>query len=137
MEPQVLDILAALVTRRDQMVTKQDLVDQVWGGRFVSDAALSSRIKSARQAIGDNGRDQRMIRTIHGRGFRFVGPVEEVLAPNAPKSSVVREEEPKQPVVAVLDFDNLSSADDQDYFVNGITQDISNILARRTLPSTT
>ncbi|NKC01320.1 MAG: tetratricopeptide repeat protein [Pseudomonadales bacterium] len=126
-EPQVLEVLGALVTRRDQMVTKQDLIDQVWGGRFVSDAALSSRIKSARQALEDDGRQQRMIKTIHGRGFRFVGPVEEVS--NSPVPVAV-EKEPARPVVAVLDFENLSSEAGQDYFVNGITQDISNILAR-------
>ena len=127
LEPQVLEVLGALVTRRDQMVTKQDLIDQVWGGRFVSDAALSSRIKSARQALEDDGRQQRMIKTIHGRGFRFVGPVEEVVT--SITSSQV-EKEPARPIVAVLDFENLSSEPDQDYFVNGITQDISNILAR-------
>ena len=54
---------------------KTELLDEIWGDRFVSESALTSRIKSARQAIGDNGRDQRLIRTVHGRGFRFVGEV--------------------------------------------------------------
>lgn len=76
-EPQVFDVLAYLVAHRDRMVPKTELLDEIWGDRFVSDSALSSRIKSARQAIGDNGRDQRLIRTIHGRGFRFVGEVDE------------------------------------------------------------
>ncbi|HKY66185.1 MAG TPA: winged helix-turn-helix domain-containing protein, partial [Acidimicrobiales bacterium] len=76
-EPQVMDVLAYLVGHRDRVVPKTELLDQIWGDRFVSESALSSRIKSARRAIGDNGRDQRLIRTIHGRGFRFVGEVHE------------------------------------------------------------
>lgn len=75
-EPQVFEVLAYLVAHRDRMVPKTELLDEIWGDRFVSDSALSSRIKSARQAIGDNGRDQRLIRTVHGRGFRFVADVE-------------------------------------------------------------
>jgi DNA-binding winged helix-turn-helix (wHTH) protein/tetratricopeptide (TPR) repeat protein len=74
-EPQVMEVLIHLVTHRERVVLKTELLDEIWGDRFVSESALSSRIKSARQAIGDNGRDQRLIRTIHGRGFRFVGEV--------------------------------------------------------------
>jgi DNA-binding winged helix-turn-helix (wHTH) protein/tetratricopeptide (TPR) repeat protein len=75
-EPQVFEVLAYLVEHRDRMVPKTELLDEIWGDRFVSESALSSRIKSARQAVGDNGRDQRVIRTVHGRGFRFVADVE-------------------------------------------------------------
>ena len=71
-EPQVLDLLVLLIEHRDRMVSKQEIIETIWAGRVVSDAALSSRIKSARQALGDDGRQQRFIRTIHGRGFRFV-----------------------------------------------------------------
>ena len=71
-EPQVLEVLCYLVEHRERMVPKTELLDKIWGDRFVSDSALTSRIKSARRAIGDNGRDQRLIRTVHGRGFRFV-----------------------------------------------------------------
>jgi DNA-binding winged helix-turn-helix (wHTH) protein/tetratricopeptide (TPR) repeat protein len=77
-EPQVMDVLDYLVRHRDRVVPKTELLDEIWGDRFVSESALSSRIKSARRAIGDNGRDQRLIRTVHGRGFRFVGEVLEV-----------------------------------------------------------
>ena len=77
-EPQVFEVLAYLVEHRDRMVPKTELLDEIWGDRFVSESALSSRIKSARQAVGDNGRDQRIIRTVHGRGFRFVADVEPV-----------------------------------------------------------
>jgi len=87
-EPQVFEVLAYLVEHRDRMVPKTELLDEIWGDRFVSESALSSRIKSARQAVGDNGRDQRVIRTVHGRGFRFVADVEP--AGQAPTRSVER-----------------------------------------------
>lgn len=74
-EPQVFDVLAYLMRHRDRVVTKIELLDEVWGDRFVSDSTLTSRIKSVRRAVGDTGRDQRIIRTIHGRGYRFVADV--------------------------------------------------------------
>jgi len=74
-EPQVFALLALLVENRERMVSRDELIEKVWDGRVVSDAAVSSRIKSARQALGDDGRTQRFIRTIHGQGFRFVGEV--------------------------------------------------------------
>jgi pimeloyl-ACP methyl ester carboxylesterase len=76
-EPQVFEVLAYLVDHRDRVVAKEELMDNVWGGRFVSEAAVTSRIKQARQAIGDNGQAQRLIRTVHGHGYRFVGPARE------------------------------------------------------------
>ena len=76
MEPQVYDVLAMLVERRGTMVTKNELLDEVWGDRFVSDSALSSRIKAARQATGDDGKAQRVIRTVHGKGFTFVAELD-------------------------------------------------------------
>ena len=74
-EPQVFDVLAHLAVRRGALVTKEELLDEVWGDRFVSESALSSRIKAARQATGDDGRAQQVIRTVHGRGFTFVAEV--------------------------------------------------------------
>ncbi len=74
-EPQVFDVLVYLLTHRDRMVTKEELLDNVWGDRFVSESALTSRIKSARRAVGDDGRAQRLIATVHGRGYQFVGDV--------------------------------------------------------------
>src|ERR687893_238538 len=70
-EPQVFDVLAFLIENQDRIVSKDEILDKVWQGRFVSEAALSSRINAARKAIGDNGGDQRLIRTYHKRGFRF------------------------------------------------------------------
>jgi DNA-binding winged helix-turn-helix (wHTH) protein/pimeloyl-ACP methyl ester carboxylesterase len=76
-EPQVFDVLVHLVRHRTRVVPKQELLDEVWGSRFVSEAALTSRIKFARQAVGDTGREQHMIKTFHGRGYRFVADVTE------------------------------------------------------------
>jgi pimeloyl-ACP methyl ester carboxylesterase/DNA-binding winged helix-turn-helix (wHTH) protein len=76
-EPQVFDVLTYLVRHRDRVITKEELLDQVWGDRFVSESALTSRLKAARRAIGDDGDAQRVIRTMRGRGYRFVAPVTE------------------------------------------------------------
>jgi DNA-binding winged helix-turn-helix (wHTH) protein len=75
MEPQVFDVLAYLLRHRERVVPKTELFDQIWGNRFVSESALSSRVKSARRAVGDTGRDQRIIKTVYGRGYRFVAEV--------------------------------------------------------------
>jgi DNA-binding winged helix-turn-helix (wHTH) protein len=71
-EPQVFDVLVHLLERAGDLVTKNDILDNVWGDRFVSEAALSSRIAFARKAVGDDGKQQRVIQTVHGRGFKFV-----------------------------------------------------------------
>lgn len=71
-EPQAFDVLSYLIENRNRVVSKDDLVEAIWDGRFVSESALSSRIRDVRVAVGDNGRDQKTIKTIHGRGFRFV-----------------------------------------------------------------
>jgi predicted ATPase/class 3 adenylate cyclase len=76
-EPQVFDVLCYLIEHRDRLVTKIELFDQIWGGAFVGEAALTSRIKAVRQTVGDSGREQRIIRTVHGRGYQFVGEVAE------------------------------------------------------------
>ncbi|WP_366655608.1 winged helix-turn-helix domain-containing protein [Fodinicurvata sp. EGI_FJ10296] len=75
LEPQVLSLLIHLIRNRDHMVSKDELVTAVWHGQAVSDASISSRVRSARQAVGDDGTQQSVIRTVHGRGFRFVAEV--------------------------------------------------------------
>ncbi|MGE2833382.1 alpha/beta fold hydrolase [Mycobacterium sp. SMC-4] len=72
-EPQVFDVLTQLITHHDRLMSKEELLDSVWGGRFVGEAALTSRIKAARRALGDDGESQRYIRTVRGRGYQFVG----------------------------------------------------------------
>ena len=68
-EPQVFDVLALLLRERERVVPKEELLDAVWGSRFVGESALTSRVKAAHQAIGDDGRTQRLIRTARGRGY--------------------------------------------------------------------
>ncbi len=77
-EPQVFAVLQVLIENRYRVVTKDDLINNVWRGRIMSDAAISRRIKSARQALKDDGRSQRLIKTVHGIGFRFVGDIDAV-----------------------------------------------------------
>jgi formylglycine-generating enzyme required for sulfatase activity/DNA-binding winged helix-turn-helix (wHTH) protein len=97
-EPQVFDLLVLLIANRHRPLSKDEIIEQVWEGRIVSDATLSSRIRSARQALGDDGSAQRLIRTIHGRGFRFVGEVEETgpatpSSPNEPGDRAARRDD--------------------------------------------
>ena len=101
-EPQVLSLLFHLVENRDRLVSKDELVSTIWGGRAVSDSAISSRIKSARQLIGDDGEAQRLIRTVHGKGFRFVGE-----ATADVEAAPLRSTDPSdsKPSIAVLPFD--------------------------------
>ena len=80
-EPQVFDLLACLIEHRGQVVRKEELLDQVWGDRFVSESALTTRIKSVRQAVGDDGTRQAVIRTVHGKGYEFVAEVHVVDEP--------------------------------------------------------
>jgi DNA-binding winged helix-turn-helix (wHTH) protein/predicted ATPase len=75
LEPQVFNILVYLIEHRERVVTKEELLEQLWQGRVVGEAALTSRLTAARKAIGDSGREQRMIQTVHGRGYRFMAPV--------------------------------------------------------------
>jgi len=77
-EPQVFDLIVHFVRNRDRIVSKDELIETIWSGRVISEAALSSRINGARRALGDNGNDQIFIKTLHKRGFRFVADVEEV-----------------------------------------------------------
>jgi DNA-binding winged helix-turn-helix (wHTH) protein len=77
LEPQVFEVLAHLARHRDRLVPKEELLDQVWGNRFVSESAVTSRIRAARAVLDDNGRDQQVIRTVHGRGYRFVADCSE------------------------------------------------------------
>jgi TolB-like protein len=124
-EPQVFELLAHLAAHADRVVTKDELNEAIWNGRIVSDSALSSRIKSARQAIGDDGKSQALIRTVHGRGFRFVG-----VAAGAPTVSDEQTSSGDRPVVAVIPFDNLSGDGSEDYFADGVTADIIATLAK-------
>src|SRR5206468_8344904 len=92
LEPQVFDVLAYLVERSGTVVTKAELLDAVWGDRFVSESALTSRIKAARQAVGDDGTAQSVIRTVHGRGYEFVAEMAAIDDPSPPPSPPIDQE---------------------------------------------
>lgn len=128
-EPQVFDLLALLIAHRERVVSRDELIETIWQGRFVSDAAVSSRIRDARAAIGDSGARQAYIKTLHGRGFRFVGKVITETASSTVKS-VVPPPIDDRPSIAVLPFKNQSADEGQDYFVDGICEDIINDLSR-------
>jgi TolB-like protein len=129
--PQVFDILSFLIRHRERVISKDDLIASIWGGRIVSESALTTRLNGARKAIGDNGEEQRLIKTLPRKGFRFVGEVHEegtsktVLAGVTP--SLTSQEHPS---IVVLPFANLSGDPLQDYFTDGIVEDITTELSR-------
>ena len=134
--PQVFDLLLHLVQNRELVVSKDNLIDVVWGGRIVSESTLTSHINAVRKAIGDTGENQRLIRTISRKGYRFVGEVQEV--DGSERKQPVRLTEalgpaltlPDRPSIAVLPFVNLSGEPGQDYFVDGVADDIISALSR-------
>ena len=139
MQPQVFDLLAHLLRNRDRVVSKDDLIELVWGGRIVSDSTLDSRINAARNAIGDSGKDQRLIRTIPRKGLRFVGSVDEHSNGDRPAAALLEPaaEQPRpalplpdRPAIAVLPFDNMSGDQEQEYFSDGISEDIITALSK-------
>jgi TolB-like protein/DNA-binding winged helix-turn-helix (wHTH) protein len=156
LEPQVLDVLIHLVQNRDRVVTKDDLIACVWDGRIVSDSTLTSRVNAARRAVGDSGDRQEVIKTYARKGFRFLGEVRIAgagdgssgptekgeIAPAAAlrqaDASVADEGRRPgaalkwggRPSIAVLPFSNLSGDSEQEYFADGITEDIITALSR-------
>jgi DNA-binding winged helix-turn-helix (wHTH) protein len=80
LEPKILDLLVCLIELRDRVVSKDELIEAVWNGRIITDAAISSAVSAARRALGDDGHRQRYVKTLHGRGFRFVCPLVEVVS---------------------------------------------------------
>src|SRR5678815_722485 len=123
MEPQVFDLPLFLLQNRDRVVSRDDLIASVWNGRIVSESTLSTRITAARKAIGDTGEDQILIKTYPRKGIRFVGDLQRV-------SSTGPIEWAGRPCVAVLPFNNLSDEAEQDYFSDGITEDIITALSK-------
>src|SRR5262245_29040733 len=126
---------------RERVVTKDDLLNAVWGGRIVSESTLTSHINAVRKAIGDNGEQQRLIRTVPRKGFRFVGDVREAPSPaglSALQAESARPNEPSAPVltlpdspsIAALPFVNLSGDPEQEYFADGVVEDIITELSR-------
>jgi TolB-like protein/Tfp pilus assembly protein PilF len=137
LEPQVFDLLVYLISNRERVASKDNLIAAVWGGRIVSESAISSKITAVRQAIGDSGEEQRMIKTLPRKGFRFVGTVQEVPGPDhspdgqastvTPRATPTH---PDRPSIAALPFINLSGDPEQDYFADGMVEDIITALSR-------
>jgi len=143
--PQVFDLLLHLVGTRDRVVSKDELLQAVWGGRIVSESTITSHINAVRKAIGDTGGEQRLVRTVARKGFRFVGDIRiadsaEARQPGGPGSaghtSLGSKEPPPalalpdKPSITVLPFQNLSGDADQDYFADGVVEDIITALSR-------
>jgi TolB-like protein len=141
-EPQVFDLLAYLVQNRERVVSKDDLFASVWGGRIVADSTLASRINAARKAIGDSGEEQKLIRTIARKGVRFVADVQSPLEAIEPAPAAdlrrsgfhdsARPSQPPsdRPAIAVLPFVNMSGEVEQEYFSDGISEDIITALSK-------
>ncbi len=141
--PQVFDVMVHLVENHDKVVAKDDLLLAVWGGRIVSESTITSHINAVRKALGDNGEEQHMVRTVARKGFRFVGEV--TLAdkddggrsqgPDLASSGTAATQPyslplPDKPSITVLPFQNLSGDPDQEYFTDGIVEDIITALSR-------
>jgi adenylate cyclase len=128
--PQVFDLLDYLIRNRERVVSKDDLINAVWNGRSVSDAALTTRLNVARSAIGDSGDEQRLIKTLPRKGFRFVGQVREVAGPNPGDTPESVPALPDKPSIAVLPFANMSGDPEQEYFADGMVEEITTALSR-------
>jgi TolB-like protein len=133
--PKVFDLLVHLVANRERVVGRDELLDAVWGGRIVSESTITSHINAVRRAIGDSGAEQRLIRTIARKGFRFIGDVVET-GSSARESSPRAEAPapalalPAKPSIAALPFLNLSGDPEQEYFADGVVEDIISALSR-------
>jgi TolB-like protein/DNA-binding winged helix-turn-helix (wHTH) protein len=133
-EPQVLSLLALLVANPDRMVSKDEIVEKIWNNRIISEAAVAARIKSVRKAVGDDGQQQRLVRTIHGRGFRFNGEVMFVVDPPGaralPFKAARGDAQVDRPSIAVLPFRLLGEAGPAAFLTDALADELIADLSR-------
>ena len=131
LEPQVYDLIRFLAQNPDRLISRDELVAEVWQGRFISDAAISTRMNAARKALGDDGTAQRVIRTMPRRGFRFVAQVETMPSPPAPAAAPPAEPLPlpDRPSVVVMPFEALDGGASAS-LAQGLRMDIQNALVK-------
>ena len=129
-EPQVFDLLVLLARNASRTVTKEEIFSEIWGNRIVTESALSSQIKAARRAVGDDGAAQHTIMTVHGRGFRFVAALAKAQPAPAAAGHAGTPSASSRPSAAVLPFTNLNADVSEDYLADGITEDITTSLAK-------
>ena len=128
-EPRAFDVLIFLIEHRAYVVAKQELFEQVWKQSFVTDSALAQEIKNIRHAIGDSAHSPRYIETVHKHGYRFIAEVTEVVSAPAESAREVEEPAPAS-AIAVLPFVNLSGDPDNDYFCDGLSEELINRLTK-------
>jgi TolB-like protein/Flp pilus assembly protein TadD len=136
--PKVFDLLDYLISNRERVVSKDDLINAIWHGRIVSDMALTTRLNAARSVIGDSGEEQRLIKTLPRKGFRFVGAVHEGDRPSGTAAGLPSYVDlskpelalPEKPSIAVLPFENMSGDPEQQYFADGMVEEITTALSR-------
>jgi len=135
-EPKVFDLLQHLIANRDRVVSKDELVAVIWQGRIVSESAMTTCINAARSALGDTGKRQRLIKTLPRKGIRFVGDATEALSavtdadPTTTSSRAQTLALPEKPSIAVLPFTSLSTDREQEYFADGVVEEIITALSR-------
>lgn len=125
-EPKAFALLQMLIENGSRMVTKEEVIERLWDGRFITDSALTSCLNAARRAVGDDGRQQRVIRTIPKRGFRFVAELEELVS----RLESDHQSGQTQPAIAVMPFRNLSGEPDRELLVDGVLEDLVTLLSR-------
>ncbi|WP_150817317.1 winged helix-turn-helix domain-containing tetratricopeptide repeat protein [Pseudomonas fluorescens] len=141
--PQVFDLLLLFVNNPDRVVSKDDLLQAVWSGRIVSESTITSHINAVRKAIGDTGEEQRLVRTVPRKGYRFVGQIKLDISAESrppdidlPSPAITRQTPastlvlPDKPSITVLPFQNLSGDPEQEYFADGVVEDIIAALSR-------